>query len=67
MEPSVAEPPANGGQLAQTRSHPGINPEGFVVIAAAKQATTLRLAASPKFDTQIFSTVGVATGTVIVA
>jgi hypothetical protein len=53
------------GNLVAAMVGANIDPENFQIIAAPRQALKLRLLAGPKFDNQVFGSVGVAAGTVI--
>jgi hypothetical protein len=53
------------GNMAAAMATANIDPEGMIIVVAAKQATTLRLLAGPRFDNEIFGSTGLASGTVV--
>jgi hypothetical protein len=44
------------GAMASAMQGAGIDPTGMIIVAAAKQATAMKLLAGPKFDYQVLST-----------
>jgi Phage capsid family len=55
------------GAMAQAMANAGVDPEGSVIIAAVKQATTWRFLAGPLFSNQVFGSTGLPAGTVVMA
>jgi len=64
MTPALAAA-ADLGNMAQAMANANIDPEGSIIVAAVKQAVTLRMFANPGF--QIFGSTGLAAGTVVLA
>jgi hypothetical protein len=56
---------ADIGAMAAAMAAANVDPESMTIVAAPRQATTLRLLAGPKFTNEIFGTTGLADGTVI--
>jgi hypothetical protein len=46
------------GGMAKAMADNFVDPEGMIIVAAPREATTLRLLAGPRFDNQIFGTTG---------
>jgi hypothetical protein len=55
---------ADIGAMASAMADAGVDPEGMIIVAAPKQATSLRLLSGPNFNNPIFGTAGFADGTV---
>jgi hypothetical protein len=53
------------GNMAAAMAAANIDPENMIIVAAPKQATTLRLLAGPQFTNEIFGTVGLPDKTIV--